>query len=144
LNAGVVCAFAQQRIRSILQTTDSGSRERSLTFLSGRRRYVCRRFLVEALEKPALLAVVLERRARDTADPLELARRFRLTPRECETVRHLIHGLGTNEIAQRMRVTPSTVKQFVRLAMGKMGVSTRLGIVSRIVDLSGTMEQNGR
>jgi DNA-binding CsgD family transcriptional regulator len=45
----------------------------------------------------------------------------------------LLQGLTSKEIAQRMGISPNTVKAFLRLVMVKMGVSTRSGIVGKIV-----------
>lgn len=80
-----------------------------------------------------MLAVLLERSSRDAFDLSELSRRFHLSRRESETVLHLTRGLSTKEVAHRMSVSPNTVKQFVRLTMSKMGVTTRVGIVSKVV-----------
>jgi DNA-binding CsgD family transcriptional regulator len=62
-----------------------------------------------------------------------MSREFHLSPRECETVRYLSQGLTTKEVAHHMSVSPNTVKQFVRLIMSKMGVTTRSGIVGKLV-----------
>jgi DNA-binding CsgD family transcriptional regulator len=107
-----------------------------VTFLSGRRQYVCRPMMLDSRvsdAQPYLIALLLERRPRDAAPLAEMSRRFRLSPRESETVRHLVHGLTTKEVAQQMSVSPNTVKQFVRLAMSKLGVTTRSGIVGKIL-----------
>jgi DNA-binding CsgD family transcriptional regulator len=45
----------------------------------------------------------------------------------------LFQGLTNKEVAQRMRISPHTVKALVRLVMAKMGVSTRSGILGKIV-----------
>jgi DNA-binding CsgD family transcriptional regulator len=41
----------------------------------------------------------------------------------------LIQGLTNKEIAGRMNISPNTVRVFIRMVMGKLGVSTRSGIV---------------
>ena len=56
-----------------------------------------------------------------------------LTPREQETIQLLMEGLTSKEIAERMKISPSTVKAFLRLVMVKMGVSTRSGIVGKLL-----------
>jgi DNA-binding CsgD family transcriptional regulator len=45
----------------------------------------------------------------------------------------LLEGLTSKEIADRMGISPNTVKAFIRLVMVKMNVSTRSGIIGRIV-----------
>jgi DNA-binding CsgD family transcriptional regulator len=60
-----------------------------------------------------------------------------LTQREQETVKLLLQGLTSKEIAGRMGISANTVKAFVRLVMIKMGVSTRSGIAGKIVAAEG-------
>ena len=128
-------AVVQERIRSILPVEPFITGLSPASFLSGRRRYTCRSFVVESHDNsaPAMVALVLERRPRDPIDLVAVSRHFHLSPRESETVLHLIHGLTTKEVAQRMGVSPNTVKQFVRLIMSKMGVTTRSGIVGKLI-----------
>jgi DNA-binding CsgD family transcriptional regulator len=66
------------------------------------------------------------------AELAEIGARFRLTSREQETVELLFEGLTSKEIADRMKISPNTVKAFLRLVMVKMGVSTRSGIIGKI------------
>jgi DNA-binding CsgD family transcriptional regulator len=126
-------ALAQKRIRSILMVERFAADEPPASFASGRRRYECRPFLLQSSDRPTIVAILFERLSRDSVDLSEISQRFHLSPREGETVLHLIRGLNTREVAQRMSVSPNTVKQFVRLTMSKMGVTTRLGIISRIM-----------
>ena len=46
---------------------------------------------------------------------------------------HLLQGLTSKEIAREMDISPYTVKTYVRLVMIKMGVTTRSGIVGKLV-----------
>ncbi len=106
-------------------------------FVSGRRRYVCRAFSLDSGSNNshrAATAVLLERSPRAPNDVAQIAVQFRLSPRERQTVELLLHGLTSKEIAQRMRISPNTVKAFLRLVMSKMGVSTRSGIIGKIVE----------
>jgi DNA-binding CsgD family transcriptional regulator len=57
----------------------------------------------------------------------------RLTPRERETVNLLAGGLTNKEISARMGVSVNTVKAFIRSVMLKLGVTTRPGIVGRLL-----------
>ena len=102
---------------------------------SGRRRYICRKFQVNydsnSSTQPAI-ALLLERNASPDLALNEICKQFNLTPRECETVELLVQGLTSKEIANRLSISPNTVKAFVRLVMVKMGVSTRSGIVGRL------------
>jgi len=62
----------------------------------------------------------------------EISEQFDLTQRERETIEFLLQGLTSKEIAIRMKISPNTVKAFLRLVMVKMQVSTRSGIAGKI------------
>jgi DNA-binding CsgD family transcriptional regulator len=110
-------------------------------FRSAKRMYLCRSFPLDVKAhhgngsetSAGLLIVMLERRSNNTAKITEISDRFGLTTRERETVEYLLEGLTSKEIAQRMKISPNTVKAFLRLVMVKMSVSTRSGIIGRIV-----------
>ncbi len=104
-------------------------------FMSGRRQYLCRVLPVNSRsEVPShATAVLLERSAQKFIDVAQAAEEFRLSCRELETVTHLLQGLTSKEIARRMDISPYTVKTYVRLVMIKMGVSTRSGVVGKLV-----------
>jgi DNA-binding CsgD family transcriptional regulator len=80
------------------------------------------------------LALLLERRPEAAVDMLKACDQYHLTPREGEAVKLLIRGLASKEIAARMRISPNTVKVFLRFAMMKMGVSSRSGIMSKFIN----------
>lgn len=100
-------------------------------FVSGRRRYLCRTFVLETesngRSRPTI-AVTVER---DSL--LDVVAGFQLTPREVEVVQQLANGLTSKEIAQRMNISLNTVKTFFRLVMIKMGVTTRAGVIGKLV-----------
>jgi len=79
------------------------------------------------------MVLVFERRPSTTIAMSEVSSQFGLTRREQETIQLLLQGLTSKEIAERMGISPNTVKAFLRLVMVKMGVSTRSGIVGKIV-----------
>jgi len=109
-------------------------------YRSARRTYHCRSFPLDLKAQnghgPAasgLLIVMLERRSSEAVRITEMSERFGLTAREQETVQYLLEGFTSKEIAQRMKISPNTVKAFLRLVMVKMNVSTRSGIIGRFV-----------
>ena len=114
-------------------------------FTSGRRRYLCRAFHLDAnggvdgRVQPRLV-LILERDAkRDSrlpADTTRWAEEFQLTNRECQTVKLLLQGLTSKEIAVKMSISPNTVKAFLKLAMAKVGASNRTGLVARLFDMA--------
>jgi DNA-binding CsgD family transcriptional regulator len=104
-------------------------------FASGRRRYVCRLFALTSSagkRSGGITAVLLERDSARVTSFSKIIERFHLTVREQEMVGLLTLGLTSKEIADRMNISPNTVKTFFRLVMTKMGVSTRAGIVGKI------------
>jgi len=63
----------------------------------------------------------------------EVSKQFNLTRRERDALEYLLQGLSSKEIADRMTVSPNTVKAFLRLVMIKMGVSSRSAIMAKII-----------
>lgn len=59
---------------------------------------------------------------------------YNLTERELETLKGIALGLTNKELAQRMNISPNTVKTFLRLVMVKMGVTRRTGIVAKLLE----------
>jgi DNA-binding CsgD family transcriptional regulator len=107
-------------------------------FKSGQRTYLCSSFPINfrgSTREPnhPALALLLERKSNGGISIAAISARFALTPREGETVRLLLQGLTSKEIAQRMEISPNTVKAFLRLVMVKMGVSTRSGIIGKLL-----------
>src|SRR5437899_2097800 len=105
-------------------------------FLSVRRHYLCRAFHFGARSTgscEANTALVLERIVPGGLHPSEIAQKFGLTPREQETTELLMLGLSSKEIASRMSISPNTVKAFLRVIMVKMGVTSRSGVVGKIL-----------
>jgi DNA-binding NarL/FixJ family response regulator len=110
----------------------------SADFTSGRRQYTCRLFPLAHSSGRAIHAargILLERATAKLVDISSTAQQFGLTPREQETVELLTLGLTSKEIANRMNISPNTVKAFFRLVMTKMSVSTRSGIVGKVAQM---------
>ena len=114
----------------------------SLEFTSGRRRYRCRTFLLDSGGNSAghgdrlqpKIVVILERVSTQPPDITRWSEAFQLTSRECETVKFLLKGLTSKEIAEEMSISPNTVKSFLKLVMAKVGASNRTGIVAKILE----------
>ena len=127
------------RIRSVLLKQPSSPRSGFVSeFKSGKRRYYCRAFSLNSQESQSSeeprIAVLIERSRRVSFDGSELAARYNLTDRERETVEFLAKGFTSKEIAARMKISPNTVKAFLRLIMVKMGTTTRSGIIAKILE----------
>ena len=105
-------------------------------FLSHKWRYLARVFYVDSYgDGPfqASYAIVLERGHHVTTELAQISAQYGLTNREKETMRLLVDGLTSKELASRMKISPNTVKVFLRLIMMKMGLPTRAGIIGKIV-----------
>jgi len=131
-----VYMFLTDRLRTGLMASGSPNRARFVPeFQSGKRRYTCTAFSLDGSRSSSDASVVLllQRPNRNFVDLSHVSAEYDLTPRERESVEFLMQGLTTKEIAQQMKVSPSTVSAFLRLVMVKMGTNSRSGIVGRIV-----------
>jgi len=101
-----------ESIRSIVGKKSGGDGFPMTThFMSGRRRYLCRTFVLEPESKRGskpTIAIILERQRGVLID---LAARFQLTDREIEAVQHLADGLNTGTIRRTIFRTSSLRKQ---------------------------------
>ncbi len=124
--------YLSEKIRSLLP---DGQYSPAASFISGKRQYLCRILPVESRSEVSsdATAVLFERSAERSIDIAQAAAEFNLSAREQETVAHLLQGLTSKEVAQRMGISPYTVKTYVRLVMIKMGVATRSGIVGKLI-----------
>jgi len=105
---------------------------------SGRRRYSCLAFLIDSQTKEPCqptTAVLLERGPSRLVPLSQVCQQFNLTQREQEVLVHLLQGIRNKEIANRMNVSPNTVRAFLRLIMIKTGVSSRSAIVGKILTI---------
>ena len=133
LSLAELTSLLAEKIRSVLLGNGSSGLKASVVeFVSGRRRYVCKTFCVSSrFPSQAHRALVLERAPSKMVPLMEIAQQFRLTPREREVLGHLVEGTSSRDIAERMRVSPSTVKAFLRTMMIKMGVCSRSAAVGK-------------
>jgi DNA-binding CsgD family transcriptional regulator len=127
------------KIRARLVERDARSRPTFVKeFTSARRTYSCSSCVLSvrangAAASPPAVVLTLERKPNGALTLTTLSERFGLTQRERETVKLLLKGLTSKEIAEQMGISANTVKAFVRLVMLKMGVSTRSGIAGKMV-----------
>lgn len=105
-----------------------------ITFRMDNNDYSCRTYLMEREDgAPAMVVLHIERLFSVLDSVHAVAQRCRLTEREHEVLEGVSLGLSSKEIAAKMKVSPNTIKVFVRLIMIKMGVTTRGGIVAQIL-----------
>lgn len=121
---------------TLLSRQRSGESSFVSEFRSGRRHYFCRTFRLDSdgqgMSLPST-AVLLERGPSGFVSLSRASRRFNLTQREQGVLEHLLQGLDSKAIANRMGISPNTVKAFLRLIMIKIGVSSRSAAVVKIV-----------
>jgi DNA-binding CsgD family transcriptional regulator len=141
--------------RSQLACPPKAASAASLEFMSGRRRYRCQAFLLDCnghdgggADRRDLvdhlgpkIVVVLERVCTQSPDITRWSEMFQLTNRESETVKFLLKGLSSKEIGDQMRISPNTVKSFLKLVMAKVGASNRTGIIAKILEGTPAMEE---
>jgi DNA-binding CsgD family transcriptional regulator len=132
--------FLTDTIRARLLNRQSPQHSRFVTeFVSGKRRYRCWVFHLDrhlsGSSQPAL-ELLLERNPSGLLFLPRIARQFNFSRREQQAVELLLQGLSNKEIANRMNISPNTVNTFFRLIMIKMGVSSRSGILAKMIKAS--------
>jgi DNA-binding CsgD family transcriptional regulator len=131
----------QKKVRPVLanaiHSTTNGNGHSILKLKSGRRTYVCRAFLLNSNGKGngSATLLMLERGMPGRFALSQAAQQFRLTHREQQAVALLLQGLSNKEIADIMGVSANTVKAFLRMATIRMGVSSRSGIVTKVLEV---------
>jgi len=87
----------------------------------------------ETLRRASLIYSVLLEGSASRADLSQISTTLGLSLRELEIVELLVQGLTNKEIASRMAVSPNTVKISLYRVMKELGVSTRSGLVERVL-----------
>jgi DNA-binding CsgD family transcriptional regulator len=126
-----------EEILELLRSRKPGDRSPVKTHLRMEKtEYFCRIYLLEShdgLMGQPIVALHLERDSSANDAICEIVKKYHLTGREQEVLRGISLGLATKELAERMNISPNTVKAFLRLVMIKMGVTKRAGIVAQIL-----------
>jgi DNA-binding CsgD family transcriptional regulator len=120
---------------------------REMRFAVGNRVYRGRTYLVEpqdAILHDSCIVVHLERETDFRDALLEVSQKYHLTSREQEALSGIAIGLTSKELAERMKISPSTVKTFLRLIMLKTGAPNRAGIVAKLLGLPPSQDQSIR
>ena len=110
----------------------------------GKNEYMCRAYLLEWLNWLAsqpMVAVHLAKVSTSNDAVHDATAKYQLTNREQEVLRGISLGLASKTIADRMEISPNTVKAFLRLIMIKMGVTSRAGIVATMLQNRATVDK---
>jgi DNA-binding CsgD family transcriptional regulator len=105
-------------------------------FSGARFEYHCTMYQVDpqnGILRQPLVTLYLHRNGSAHDTVLQIATRCGLTPREGEVMTEICAGLTSKEVAQRMRISPNTVKTYVHSIMVKLGVTTRAAIVGTLL-----------
>jgi len=140
--------FLQSMLRSLLASNGDHNDFSPSKFpnqvISGKRSYQLRAFAVKSnlgTERGRAIALLLERNHRGALNVESVARKFRLTQRERETVDLLVQDLSTKQIASRMDISPNTAKAFLRSVMIKVGAENRTGIIGKLLRASNAINR---
>jgi DNA-binding CsgD family transcriptional regulator len=130
--------FLAETIRARLLNDSKSPRHSPFVkeFVSGKRRYRCWVFHLNwhrSGPSHSALELLLERGSSGLLFLPRMAQLFNFSEREKQAVELLLQGFSNKEIADRMNISPNTVNTFFRLIMIKMGVSSRSGILARMI-----------
>ncbi len=124
-------------LEGIQQHKSSGATNCEMQFRVGASVYLCRSYLLETrsgqLTELSFMALHLERIAGAQEAIQDAIAMYNLTEREEQTLKGILMGLSTKEVADQMSISPNTVKAFTRLIMIKLGVTTRWGIIAKVL-----------
>jgi DNA-binding CsgD family transcriptional regulator len=108
-----------------------------MRFRLGTREFTCQAYRLQALDdllEGPVLALYLQRDLPVFDALTAVGAEYRLTDREYEVLKQIAGGLTSKEVAERMKISPNTVKVFLRMIMVKMGVSTRSGVIAKLLE----------
>jgi len=107
---------------------------------AGARDYKCRAYLMKSMVDSLPHEVVVLHFERDSspADKVsDFSAQYKFTTREQEALRGIALGLTGKELADRMGISPGTVKSFLRMIMIKLGVRTRGAVLAKLIAFDG-------
>jgi DNA-binding CsgD family transcriptional regulator len=110
-----------------------------LRFWAQESEYTCRVYLIPENQglRQSLLALHFERGVSAYEAVRKLALIYGLTDRQHEALLGIATGLSNKEMAQRMAISPNTVKVYLRLIMAKMGATSRAEVAAKLLDVTG-------
>jgi DNA-binding CsgD family transcriptional regulator len=145
-SSGKPCSIPDEIVKAIDNARPSELSLLRMPFRVGKQKYMCRAYLLEYADpssaKP-IVALHLHRSSSSGEAVDELAAEYDLTQREQEALLGISAGLTCKEVAERMNISPNTVKAYLRLIMVKMGVTRRAGIMGKLLEQTATGGSNG-
>ncbi|MFQ5455861.1 MAG: helix-turn-helix transcriptional regulator [Nitrospirota bacterium] len=101
--------------------------------------YIFRGFFIgkESAFEPNILVLIEKISKRKKKLNIEKTlKELTFTPREKEIIEYVFQGYTNKEIANTLSLSEHTVKQHIKRVMNKLNVTTRTGIMSKIISLS--------
>jgi DNA-binding CsgD family transcriptional regulator len=132
---GMEVPFPQQILAMLQEAAVSDVTSRKFRAQIKGKGYICRIHPARACMDgfPGAVTVLHIAREVNMDDALtRISSEYGLTGRERQAVQGILSGLSSKEVARQMGISPNTVKAFLRLAMGRMGVSSRTGIIAKL------------
>lgn len=130
-------ALPQEVVATLRRVPPGELDNRSISFRLTNGVCVCRVSVLHSCtddDATPMLALHLHR-ATDIRQEIEaFASAHDLTLRERQTLLGIANGLTCKEIAEKLNLSPNTVKSFLRLLMVKIGVARRGEIISKLLD----------
>jgi DNA-binding CsgD family transcriptional regulator len=126
-----------ERLKGFTAQESSGFR---IQLRGERYEYSCRLYVLEPLNRvftKQMVMLHLQRGSSANDAICQLAAECSLTDREEQVIVGISMGLTSKELAERMNISPNTVRAFLRLIMVKMGVTTRSAIVGKLLNYRG-------
>ena len=100
----------------------------------GEREYLCRAYVLEPQNAAQPVLGLHFERCSSAHDAVhELSAAYNLTDREEEALRGIALGLSGKQLAERMNISPNTVKSYLRLIMAKVGVTSRAEVAAKLL-----------
>ncbi len=99
--------------------------------------YLCRGMCLydgKKISKAKFLVMLDKLTTRNKTDYALAKKIYRLSPRETDIINLLFNGYTNKEIANGLGISEPTVKGHLQIIMAKMRVTTRTGILSKVVE----------
>ena len=86
----------------------------------------------ETLTEPLVALHFVRASSAETA-VRDVGAQYHLTEREQQALIGIVSGLSSKQLAAQMKISPNTVKAYIRLIMVKMGVESRAEIAAKLL-----------
>lgn len=127
-DGAAVCRSDCLYARRVRERWPVGSHEATIRTAHGRRSVVLSTVAVTGGERPVFLHLMQAAEAEDRSRPEQLRV---LSPRQQEVLEFLGEGLRAREIASRLGLSETTVRNHIRAVLGRLGCHSQLQAVAK-------------